>query len=681
MKAVALLALLTVSAGASDTASPVAKVLQLLTGLESKITKEGEAAKKAFDELTAWCDDRSTNLGFDIKTGTNEVAELNGVIAKQNSIMTSLNTKIGELGDSIATNEADLKAATDIRQKEAADSAAEVAELKDIIDTLNRAIGVLQKELKKGGAAMLQLQGTKNLADAFKVMVQASVLSTADAGRLTALVQSSHQSDDSDSDLSLGAPDAAVYESHSGGIIDTVQDLLEKAQTQLDDARKKEVSAAHNFAMLEQSLEDEVKFSNKEMAEARKGVAESTKTEAEAQSDLAVTSKDLAADKKTLETLDQKCVQKSADYKEETKSRAEELKALAEAKKVIAETTGGAEAQSYGLAQTSFLQLSSGVDLAHFEAVRFVRDFARKHNSPELAQLASQMSAVLRLGTSGGEDPFAKVKGLISDLIKRLEETGAADATQKAYCDKELAESEAKKTEKMAAIEKLSTKIDQMSARSAQLKVEVADVEKSLAKLAGSQAEADKIRLDEQSVFVSSKKDLEEGIDGVRQALQILRDYYAKGDKAHDSAEGAGTSIIGLLEVVEGDFSKGLAQITTTEDSAKASYDQQTQLNKLDKTEKEQDVKYKTKEAVGLDKDTAEANSDRSGVQTELDSVLEYLAKLKDQCVAKAETYSQRAARRQAELDGLKQALAILEGEAVLIQQHSRRTSLRAHKQ
>merc|ERR1719395_523992 len=89
----------------------------------------------------------------------------------------------------------------------------------------------------------------------------------------------------------------------------------------------------------------------------------------------------------------------------------------------------------------------------------------------------------------------------------------------------------------------------------------------------------------------------------------------------------------------------------------------------MSKAMKEQDVKYKTKEAAGLDKSIAEAKSDLAGAQSEMDAVMEYLGKLSEQCVAKAEPYEERKARREAEIEGLKEALEILEGEAVLIQQ------------
>merc|ERR1712060_309634 len=107
-----------------------------------------------------------------------------------------------------------------------------------------------------------------------------------------------------------------------------------------------------------------------------------------------------------------------------------------------------------------------------------------------------------------------------------------------------------------------------MTARSAQLKGEVAALEKSLAKLAASQAEMDKMRQDEKEAYAKNKADMEQGLKGVELALKVLTDYYAKDDKAHAAAEGAGTGIIGLLQVVESDFSKALAEFVSVEQTA-----------------------------------------------------------------------------------------------------------------
>merc|ERR1719230_2217519 len=160
----------------------------------------------------------------------------------------------------------------------------------------------------------------------------------------------------------------------------------------------------------------------------------------------------------------------------------------------------------------------------------------------------------------------------------------------------------------------------------------------------------------------------------------VLNDYYAKADKAHDSADGASSGIIGLLEVCESDFSKGLAEMKAAEESAQAAYEQETKENEIEKVTKEQDVKYKTKEAAGLDKSVAELSSDKEGVETELSAVMEYLKKIEDECIAKPETYEERTARREAEIAGLKEAQSILNEETAFLQtSHSVLRGARRH--
>jgi predicted nucleic acid-binding Zn-ribbon protein len=664
--------------------SPVGKVIELLSNLEAHIQKEGEESAKLNSEKEGWCKDTATQLGFEIKTGSSEVDKLKAAIGKEAASITSLASKVEDLAATIAKNDKDLAAATKIRGEEESDFVAEEKELSETISALQRAIGILQREMaKSGGAAFVQVQTAGSVIQALQALVKASAFSSEDAATLTAFVQSSQEAADGDS--VPGAPEAAAYDSKSGGIVDVLEDLLDKANSQLAAARKKEETAMHNFAMLKQSLTDEIKFSSKDMDEAKKSSAASGEAKSQAEGALAATSKDLGEDKSSLAEVQKDCATYADDYAAEVTSRAEELKAVQAAKKVLAETTGGATGVAYGLDQVStpsFLQLhrsrsaiSSGADLANVEAVRFVRELGRKFRSPALAQLAKRMMSAMRFSAASGEDPFSKVKGLISDMIAKLEGEAGQDAQHKEYCDTEMGDTNTKKDEKTTVVEKLTTKINQMSAESAALKDSTATLQKELAELAASQAEMDKMRKAENELFLTSKKELTEGISGVQLALKTLREYYNEEAKDHEASSGAGTSIIGLLEVCLSDFTKSLAEISAGEDSAASEYEATTQENKIEKVAKDQDVKYQVKEAASLDKAVVEATADRATTQEELDAALEYLAKLKDMCVAKPETYAERAERRTAEIAGLKQALSILDGEAMLLQ----RRALRGH--
>jgi predicted RNase H-like nuclease (RuvC/YqgF family) len=288
------------------------------------------------------------------------------------------------------------------------------------------------------------------------------------------------------------------------------------------------------------------------------------------------------------------------------------------------------------------------------------------------------MDAAVRSSGGSDADPFSKVKKMIESMVDRLEKEAGTEASHKAYCDKETADSEEKKADLSSDVQKLSTKIQQMKARSSKLKEHVAEAQKVIADILKSQAEMDQMRKEENSLYLKNKKDYELGVQGIQKALVLLRNYYATSDKDHDVSDDGSQGIVGLLEVVESDFSKGLAEITTTEESSAAAYVQETNDNKLDKVDKQKDVEFFTKEFVGLDKAVTEASSDRARLQSTLDAVLDYIKEVDDMCVAKPEAYEDRVKRRSDEIKGLQSALEILEGTASFAQL-TRRTLRGAH--
>merc|ERR1719161_902203 len=158
-------------------------------------------------------------------------------------------------------------------------------------------------------------------------------------------------------------------------------------------------------------------------------------------------------------------------------------------------------------------------DLAQMEVVNLVKKLAREQRSPALAQLASRLNAVIRYGASSGDDPFAKIKGLISDMIAKLMKEAQEEAAEKGYCDAEMAKTKAKKEELQDDIKKLTSKIDSDSSASERLKAEVTSLQKALAELADSWAEMDKVREETHANYLVAKKDLEQGIAGVQGAL------------------------------------------------------------------------------------------------------------------------------------------------------------------
>jgi len=690
MQRVSLIGLLTLAATpavVADSANPISKVIELLSALEAKIMKDGEAEEKAYKDYFEWCDDAAKEKGFTLKTESSKKAKLDATIGKAKDDITAAEEMISELSGTVSADEADLKAATAIREKEKKLFAPQEAELMKASDMLGRAITIIEREMK--GSALIQSKLTVNNLNGFvqglQAVLDATSIDISDKKGLLAFVQ--NQQGEEDDMALLGAPDPAAYESKSGGIVDVLTDMKEKADEELSQLRKAETKNAHNYGLLKLSITDAVTANKKELDENKATKAEAEETLAAAEGELAVTMKALNEAQAALDLIHEDCMQKASDHAITVQGRKEELAVLAKAKKIIQQKF------AFNQESPSFLQISSSTKTKStgMEVVNLIKKLAREQHSTALAQLASRLSAVIRYGTTSGDDPFAKIKGLISDMIAKLMKEAEAEANEKGYCDAEMAKTKAKKEELEDDIQKLTVKIDSATAASERLKEEVKGLQKALADLAEEQAEMDKIREETHEAYVAAKKDLEEGIAAVQGALEVLRNYYESDSflqepddsfmqqpaapEKHEKSSGAGGAIIDILEVAESDLTKELAEEEDEEANAQEEYEKTTQENKVNKATMEQDVKYKTKEYTALDKSVAENTGDRDGLQTELDAVLDYYEKIKDRCIAKPESYEERKKRREAEIAGLKEALSILEGQAFL----QRRAQIRLH--
>jgi uncharacterized coiled-coil DUF342 family protein len=654
--------------------NPLSKTIELLESLQAKVVKDGENAQKVYEEFKEYCDDQSKELQFGIKTASSDVERAQATIAKESANADAAAAKIEDLSAAIATDEADLKAAGEIRAKEAGDFQAADADLAETISMLRRAAAIIEREMK--GGSFLQSDSMSKITDALQTLVSAQSVTSLDKSKVQALLQSA----DKDEDWlgqPAGAPAAAAYESQSGGILDVLEDMLEKAEAQQADGQKAEMVAKHNFEMLAQKLKDSIKHQNDEMDRAKKAKAEADQARSTAEGELATATKMLNEGEKMLSDLQNDCMTKATEFDTEQKERGEELEALATAKSILEEKTGGAADRTYSFLQVQASSRSKAKAAETSEnVIALVQSLAAKDGSTELAQLASRLRNTVSQAAMDGADPFAKVKGLISEMIEKLVADAQKEADHKAFCDKEMSETKAKREDKQDEVDDLSNKIDTATAKIAKLKEEVATLQGELAEIARVQKEADETRAAEKKAFQEAKADYESGLEGVGIALQVLRDYYAEkpaGDESvesllqsrkHTKATGAATGIIGMLEVIESDFSKMLAQATAGEDQAQREYDQLTQENKVATATKTTAAEYKEKDGKETAALLAGYESDRGVAQEELDAILEYWEKLQPMCVAKAEPYAERKKRRDAEIAGLKQALEILENES-----------------
>merc|ERR1719379_2520496 len=560
----------------------------------------------------------------------------------------------------LSEKEADLKKATAIRKEENANFLEGDKELADTISMLRRAIQILEKA--QSGSF---LQAGEKVSAALQTLVDASALNDMDKTKLQVLAQAS-------------AGDGSAQDGAEGGtIVEVMEDMLEKSEAQQADGQKAEMEAAHAYSLLKLSLEDMMKAAEKELAASKKQKAIASETQSTAEGDVERSKKEIAADTKKLKDLQHDCMTKAEEFQAAQSERSNELEALATAKKILKEKTGGASKRAYDLLEESpgFVQVAARHSRRD-EVVSLLQELGRSVQAKGLSELALRVRSTMLTEA----DPFAKVKDMITEMVEKLMKEAAEEAEKKAFCDKEMSETKAKREDKTSETEDLQMKIDKAAAKIAKLKEGVSVLEEELGKMAGEVKEATEMRNKEKDAWALAKADYEEGLSGIQMALEVLRDYYASKDDKGDAsllqsdlgrdmslaqtATQEPSGIIGMLEVAESDFTKLLAEGNADEDFAQKEYDTFMEDNRVATAAKEQEVKYKNMDAKETKAYLETTKADLVTTQTELGAILEYWEKLQPECVAKPEPYEERVKRREKEIAGLKEALSILAAES-----------------
>ena len=125
------------------------------------------------------------------------------------------------------------------------------------------------------------------------------------------------------------------------------------------------------------------------------------------------------------------CTQVASDHEASVKVFAEELKAWTEATQVLQSETDGADGHTHSLFQeNSNAVFQTSTDLKGFDMMTAVRRLVEQEHFAALAQLRSRISAITKFGADADNDPFVKVKDLITDLI-RLQAEASPETNQK----------------------------------------------------------------------------------------------------------------------------------------------------------------------------------------------------------------------------------------------------------
>merc|ERR1719377_300521 len=285
-------------------------------------------------------------------------------------------------------------------------------------------------------------------------------------------------------------------------------------------------------------------------------------------------------------------------------------------------------------------------------------------------------------------DPFAKVKGLIQQLIQRLLQEAKDEATHKGWCDTELGKANKNRDYRHQDVLGLNAEIEELEAHKAKLLIDKDELTADIAMLTEALTNATNARAEDKANHDATLKDAGEALVALTQAISVLTEFYKKGAKgavsfaqaspvdedmaaagtggfagAYQGNQAQGTGIIGILETIKSDFERTVSETEAAEKTSYTDFTAFSKDTKASKSAKETGLKQTEAELVSTSGNLQASLEDLKQQQQLLDTALKALEALRPACIDTGMTYEERVARREAEIEALKNCIEILSEE------------------
>jgi len=678
-------------AKAADDAKMAAvnKVVDMMTDLHTKVTKEGEDEAATYLEFKRFCDDKSLEKNNAISAGTDKKESLEAAIDAGETRQKELEDKIAELLADLDASDKAQKDAKAERKETLNKYNGEAADLQSALDSLEKAIKTLKASAKP---SLMQVQALQTTIRHAVNMADALGMETQHVKSMVLLQQ---------------APDVPMenYKFHSNEIIEMLEKLEKDFRQTKINVDEVETKSIHDFDMLMQKETDITNDLNHQLDKARKNKEKTIAKLAADNEDLVNTNKILADDKEYLASLTKMCDDKKTTYDQRVEVRTDELSALQAAidivKGQVSEKTSSStirfvqkavrarlvdaaatsptameaiEAEAEAADAPSFLQISS--DEPRSIVAALLKADGEKIHSQMLTALASRITA--------SSDPFKKIKGLIKDMIDRLLKEAADEAGQKAFCDKATKDANQKRDYAADEVKALNSEQATLEAKRDKLDDELNVLHEEITTLKADMSAADKERQEEAAEAKVAMTEAKAGLDAINTAIDILDKFYKTAAKesvelglmqgpfedapdagfdngeAYTGAGGASGGIIGMMEVIKSDFERTISETTSSEKKAEKDHFEFMTESQTSVSKKEMAHKIKTTQLSDTHDHLSQAKASFRANLAQMHQAIEELAELRPQCVDTGMSYEERVARREDEIESLKKADCIL---------------------
>jgi len=494
MKLVAcLLVLLATSATGTKVeagANPVRRIVTMLQMMQKKVEAEGEKEEELHEKFMCYCETTRGTLGKAIEEAKDKVPQLESDVKEAIALKAQLEEEIAQHKTDREEANAAMEKATAIREKEAADFAAESGEDKSNLDALTKAIAAIAKGLSGGFLQTNAASVVRKLVESDHISTSRAVGGLSDSDRESLMSFLSEKQGEDEGEDSPGSDE----------IVGMLKQMKETMEKDLADVITEEQEAIKAYDELMAAKEAEVAAATKAIEEKLGRAGETAVEIVTLKNDLEDTSEQLAEDTKFLADLEKNCATKKKEYEVRVKTRAEEMVALADTIKMLNDddalelfkkTLPSAAASSFIQEDVTAADVK-GRALALIQTARHHRGSSRK------STISLDLIVMALKGKKAG---FEKIIKLIDDMVVTLGNEQGDDDKKKDYCNAEFDSAEDKKKETERTIKDLEAKMAETEDTIGTLKDEIKALEDGIAELDKNVVKATAQRKDENAEY------------------------------------------------------------------------------------------------------------------------------------------------------------------------------------
>lgn len=652
----------------------VDKVIEMLGAEKAKIAEDIKGEAAAMAEYMDYCDDEQKAKDFSIRDSDRVIEDTSALIEDNTAQIAALEEEIAEIGVQMADRQEEHDKIKKLRDERHAEFKKREAEQLVMIGELIKMEKALKQQIERmttpppipdapaaeeaaaeeGGAeALLQKS-----ASAHQVLhlspVMVKQMRSLYSETMNALMKDPEAASGKGAFLQVEQPDAA-----NAGTADNLasfEALKVKAQEALQREKEQEKKEVNEFMVEKQSLMGAMTLFNSKLDDANEDKNRLSEEKAQAEAENAQAKEGKASDEKALAELVSTCNSAAEAWDARQKDAAAEQAAITKAMEIL-----GSRVKVLLQIDDKKEDRTTQPDVRQRLVGKF-RALGTKLHSISMLNMVSAMSVT----------PMEKIKGLISDMIEKLQKEAAEAANMHAFCKEETKANKEANEKTQKELDTINSRLESALAKKQSLEDRVSELQTQIKDIESADAEALKIRQDENTVFLKQEADFKEAAAAVDDAIDVLKDFYgdvgigafvqqpAAPPKLGGRKDASAGGILSILDMMSDQFSTTVDKLQREEREAVEAYEKLTNENEVAKTNKLMEIKTSESQIMSLTEAAGDYTIDKDEATKTMDAIVAYAEKLKPQCENRVVPYAERKAKREAEIEGLKEAFQIL---------------------